>query len=58
MQPTRHPDINIWMLAAPEPGFVRALVNTLSPERRETDARSLAATIRGLLPEMAASIAA
>ncbi len=58
MQPTRHPDINIWVLPAPEPDFVRDLVTTLSPECRETDAGRLAATIRTLLPEMAEAIAA
>jgi FlaA1/EpsC-like NDP-sugar epimerase len=43
MQPTRHPDINIWLLPPPQPVSVEAFVRTLSPQRRSANPRELAA---------------
>jgi FlaA1/EpsC-like NDP-sugar epimerase len=58
MRPTRHPDINIWLLPAPEGRYVEHMVSKLSANRRRPDAAGLAQEIRSLVPEMALPIAA
>jgi FlaA1/EpsC-like NDP-sugar epimerase len=45
MLKTRHPDINIWRIAPPDPLLIREMLSDLSPEMRDEDPRALAARI-------------
>jgi len=58
MRPTRHPDINIWMLPPPDGRYIQEMLAQLSPGQRRQDAAALAREIRRLVPEMAQPIAA
>ena len=58
MRPTRHPDINIWMLQQPEDEAVGAMLAQLSPAFRCPDPIILAETVRRLVPKMQQPIAA
>jgi len=58
MRPTRHPDINIWMLPPPDVRYVEHMIRQLSPHHRRPDSAHLAAEIRELVPEMRSAIAA
>jgi FlaA1/EpsC-like NDP-sugar epimerase len=58
MRPTRHPDINIWMLPPPDVRYVENMIRELSPHHRRHDATKLSAEIRHLVPEMRQPIAA
>ena len=58
MRPTRHPDINIWLLPPPDDEVIRAILGQLSPERRRPDPIIIADTVRRLVPEMRQPIAA
>lgn len=58
MRPTRHPDINIWMLPQPEEESIRAMLAQLSPAQRCPDPIILAETVRQMVPEMRQPIAA
>ncbi len=51
MRPTRHPDINIWMLPQPDDRYITKMLRTLDPKRR-ADATDVAAAVRDLVPEM------
>jgi len=52
IRPTRHADIRIWGLPAPDPHAVTQCLHELSPERRPRDAASLAELIRRHVPEL------
>jgi FlaA1/EpsC-like NDP-sugar epimerase len=52
MRPTRHPDINIWMLPAPDRRYIERMVATLDPATRPAEPAAVAAAIRQLVPEM------
>lgn len=58
MEPTRHADINIWMLPPPESGLMKDILCTLSPEVREPDPGLLAEQIRRLAGGTARPVAA
>jgi FlaA1/EpsC-like NDP-sugar epimerase len=58
MRPTRHCDINIWMLSPPDRRYIEDVLNRLNPNVRPTAPDLLADLIRGLIPEMASPIAA
>jgi FlaA1/EpsC-like NDP-sugar epimerase len=58
MQPTRHADINIWMLPAPDNGLIKDILCTLSPEVRDPDPAVLAGQIRRLVEETRRPVAA
>lgn len=51
IRPTRHPDIRIWGLAAPEQGRIAAMLATLRRGSRPKDADSLIDLLVGLVPE-------
>jgi FlaA1/EpsC-like NDP-sugar epimerase len=55
---SRHPDIRIWGLAAPEPKWVQSMLEQLTPSRRSRDAVKVSTLVRELCPERAKSIAA
>jgi len=55
---SRHPDIRIWGLAAPEPKWVQSMLEQLTPSRRSRDAAKVSTLVRELCPERAKSIAA
>lgn len=57
MRPTRHPDINIWMLPAPDSRYIEHMLSQLAPNHRRQEAGVLARTIRGLIPEMTEPVA-
>jgi FlaA1/EpsC-like NDP-sugar epimerase len=58
MRPTRHDDINIWMLPTPEPALVNEMLTALSVRNRPSDPDALVAVIRRLVPEMRRPVAA
>jgi FlaA1/EpsC-like NDP-sugar epimerase len=58
MRPTRHPDINIWEIPAPDEEFIRTMLDRLSPKKRWADPNALAHEIRGLIPEIQQPVAA
>ncbi len=55
---TRHPDIHVWMLPAPNPNEVQEMIQRLSPLRRSDDPKAVARIIRELIPEMRQPVAA
>jgi FlaA1/EpsC-like NDP-sugar epimerase len=58
MRPTRHPDINIWMIPPPDVRYIRGLLAALKPGSRPRDPATLAELIRRLIPEAAQQAAA
>lgn len=58
MRPTRHPDINIWMLPAPDGRYMERMLSELSAHNRRTDTAGLARLIRQVVPDMAQPAAA
>ena len=52
IRPTRHPDIRIWGLPAPDPTAVMASINDLAVGRRPRDAAALTELIRRHVPEL------
>ena len=58
MKPTRHPDINIWMLSTPDHRYIGEVLKTLHPDHRSGDPGEVAKAIRDLIPEMSEPIAA
>jgi len=48
---SRHPDIRIWGLAAPDPAWIERMITTLAPSRRSRDAAGVAQLVRELVPE-------
>ncbi|MBT8485613.1 MAG: polysaccharide biosynthesis protein [Phycisphaerae bacterium] len=52
MQPTRHPEINVWQVPTPPRGFGRRLRETLGPGRRSADPAAVITAVRQLVPEM------
>jgi FlaA1/EpsC-like NDP-sugar epimerase len=58
LRPTRHPDINIWMMSPPEDRYIEEMLEALSQDRRPADATALARLIRGLVPEALVPVAA
>jgi FlaA1/EpsC-like NDP-sugar epimerase len=55
---SRHPDIRIWGLAAPEPAWIQSMLEQLTPSRRSRDAAQVSTMVRQLCPERARPIAA
>jgi FlaA1/EpsC-like NDP-sugar epimerase len=58
MRPTRHPDINIWMLPPPPDRYIEEVLEALAPGRRPADAAAVARLVRALVPGMAVPVAA
>jgi FlaA1/EpsC-like NDP-sugar epimerase len=51
IRPTRHPDIRVWGVPAPEASAVASMLHALSPSRRPKDGRALVEMIRQFVPE-------
>jgi FlaA1/EpsC-like NDP-sugar epimerase len=55
---SRHPDIRIWGLAAPEPKWIQSMLDQLTPSRRSRDAAKVSTIVRELCPERARPVVA
>lgn len=51
IRPTRHPDIRIWGLPAPEPAAITAMIGTLRRSARPREADALVERIAAFIPE-------
>ena len=58
LQPTRHPDIHVWLVPTPDPARMGEILGRLDPARRPSDKAALTQTIRDLVPEMSRPLAA
>ncbi|HWB21032.1 MAG TPA: polysaccharide biosynthesis protein [Phycisphaerales bacterium] len=58
MRPTRHPDINIWVLSPPDDRYIQQMLHELHPLNRQQNPAALAKAIRRILPEMSQPVAA
>jgi FlaA1/EpsC-like NDP-sugar epimerase len=57
IRPTRHPDIHVWGIDAPDAGQVADILERCSAERRPAEPQALVELLRRLVPEAQRSLA-